>query len=275
MMQPTEWTQLRHNQHFNIGLLHAYYIQHAYPRHYHDYYVISLIAQGRQSFTHKTTKHVTPAGGLILLNPGEVHTGEAADARGFELRSIYPTISVMEMAVRELTGRELPMPVFNEVRVDHPWATRNILTLHKLLSENRGTLEAETRLLWTLIELVKHYANLQYTDKQPGKEKIPVQRARHYIEEHFREGITLSELARFVGLSPYYLLRVFRAEVGMPPYAYLESLRVGHAQRLIEAGHALVEVAFESGFSSQSHMTNRFKKIIGATPGQYAAQIHS
>jgi AraC-like DNA-binding protein len=96
---------------------------------------------------------------------------------------------------------------------------------------------------------------------------------RHYIDEHFAENITLNRLAQHVSLSPYYLLRAFRAEVGMPPYAYLESVRIRHTQQLIKTGKPLAEVAAEVGFSSQSHMTRQFKKIIGVTPGQYAQHI--
>lgn len=62
---------------------------------------------------------------------------------------------------------------------------------------------------------------------------------------------------------------------GVPPYAYLESVRIRNAQRLIESGKPLAEVAAEVGFNSQSHLTRHFKKIIGATPGQYARQIRS
>jgi AraC-like DNA-binding protein len=102
-----------------------------------------------------------------------------------------------------------------------------------------------------------------------------VLRACRYIDENFAEGVSLKELADHVALSPYYLLRVFRAEVGLPPYMYLENTRVRHAQRLIENGKPLVDVAVESGYSSQSHMTRHFKNIIGVTPGQYAAQIRS
>jgi transcriptional regulator GlxA family with amidase domain len=58
----------------------------------------------------------------------------------------------------------------------------------------------------------------------------------------------------------------------MPPYTYLESVRIRHAQHLIEAGRPLAEVAVETGFSSQSHLTHRFKQIMGVTPGQYAQQ---
>jgi AraC-like DNA-binding protein len=272
-MQSKEWTNIRHHAQLDVGLLHAYHVQHAYPRHSHDYFVICLIERGRQTFLHKGTKEFTPPGGVILINPGAVHTGEAADERGFEMRSLYPRISHMEMAVSELTGRRQPAPFFRPVRVDHARARESVLSLHRALSENTGALEYESRFLWTLAQLIKWYGDAPHTEATLGKEKRAIEQARRYIDEHFAQGVSLNELAQHVALSPYYFLRVFRAEVGMPPYAYLESVRVRQAQRLIETGKSLAEVAAETGFSSQSHMTHRFKKIIGATPGQYAQQV--
>ena len=271
-MLKKEWTKSLHHPQLDVELLHAYYVQHAYPRHSHDYYVISLIARGRQSFTHKDTKYRTPPGGLILINPGVVHTGEAADSQGFELRSLYPSLSLMETAVLELTGRRA-LPFFNEVLVDHPWATSSVSSLHQAILEGAGTLDCESRLLWIMTQLIKRYADVGSTQRHLGQEKRAVRLVRQYIEEHFAESVTLNALAEYVSLSPYYLLRAFRAEVGMPPYAYLESVRIRHTQRLIKAGGPLADVAAEVGFSSQSHMTRQFKKIIGVTPGQYAQQI--
>jgi AraC-like DNA-binding protein len=275
MMQKKEWTKIWHHAQLDIGLLHAYYVQHAYPRHSHDYYVISLIERGRQSFTHNGTKHLTPPGGVIFINPGEVHTGEAADQQGFELRSLYPTPALMETAAFELTGHRQGLPFFKDVRVDHRWATNSVLSLHKAISQGASTLESESRLLWTLTQFIQRYANIGSTEQPLGKERKVIQQARDYIEACFAEGVTLNQLAQQVALSPYYLLRVFHAEVGMPPYAYLESVRIRHAQRLIETGKPLAQVATEVGFSSQSHLTRQFKKIIGVTPGQYAQQIHT
>ena len=271
-MQPQEWTKLVHNPQLDVELLHAYYVQHAYPRHSHDYYVLSLIARGRQSFTHKGTKYRTPPGGLILINPGAVHTGEAADAHGFELRALYPSTSLMETAAFALTGRRA-IPFFKEVRVDHPWATNAISSLHKAILQRTGTLDLESRILGTMTQLVKRYADMGSSEPHLGKEKRAIQQARQYIEDHFAENVTLHALAQHVSLSPYYLLRTFRAEVGIPPYAYLESVRIRHTQRLIKAGKPLAEVAAEVAFSSQSHMTRQFKRIIGVTPGQYAQNI--
>ena len=273
MMQTKEWTKIWHDPGLDLGLLHAHYIQHAYPRHSHDYYVISLIEHGRQSFTHKGTKYLTPPGGLILINPDTVHTGEGVDDQGFELRSLYPTTSHMQMAVYELTGLQHEVPFFKNVRVNDRWAMQSVLSLHKAIMQGASTLEYESLFLSTLTQLIRSYADISYAEQKPGDEKKAIRQARQYIEEFFAGGVSLSELAAHVALSPYYLLRVFRAEVGMPPHEYLESVRIRHAQRLIENGKPLAEVAAEVGFSSQSHMTRRFKKIIGATPGQYAEQV--
>ncbi len=83
--------------------------------------------------------------------------------------------------------------------------------------------------------------------------------------------MTLSELAHLVGLSPFYVLRVFEQEVGLPPHAYLESVRIRRAQRLLVCGTPIAQVVGDLGFSTQSHFTHRFKRLLGVTPGQYVS----
>jgi AraC-like DNA-binding protein len=270
VMPIQEWSQIRYNPQLNVELLHAFYVHHAYPRHSHDYYVICLIEQGRQSFTHQGEKHFTPAGGVILINPGAVHTGESADEHGFLMRSLYPTTAQMQTAVFELTGRHQELPFFKEVRIDQRWARNSILALHQALTQGANELECESRFTLTLTQLIQCYADLRFSEHPLGKEHKAIEQVRRYIDECYAQGIRLNQLADQVSFSPYYLLRAFHAEVGMPPHAYLESVRIRRAQRLIEAGKPLAEVALEVGFSSQSHLTARFKRIIGVTPGQYA-----
>jgi len=274
-MHTKEWTKIWHNAGLDVRLLQAHYIEHAFPRHSHDYYVICLIKRGLQSFWHKGANHVTPPGGVILINPDVVHTGEAADEKGFEMLCLYPTVSHMQTAVLELTGRHQALPFFTEVRVDHRWAMESVLALHNALVQGASRLECESRFTWTLAQLIERYADIGFSEQQPGQERKAVRQARRYIDDYFDHGISLAQLADYVSLSPYYLLRVFRAEVGMPPYTYLESARIRQAQRLIEAGKPLAEVAVTVGFSSQSHLTHRFKQIIGVTPGQYAQRLRS
>lgn len=274
-MPSSEWAKLWHNKQLDVGLLQAFYVDHAFPRHSHDYYVICLIRRGRQSFTHQGAKYYTPPGGVILINPNVAHTGEAVDENGFEMLCVYPTSAHMQNAAFELTGRRQPQPFFSPVRVDQPWVLASVSALHRTLIQETSPLECEARFTWTLAQLIKYYADRRFNERRVGNERKAVRQARECIEECFARGLSLTQLAEHVSLSPYYLLRVFRAEVGMPPYAYLESVRIRRAQQLIEAGKPLAEVAAEVGFSSQSHMTRRFKQIIGVTPGQYAQEMQS
>lgn len=267
MSQPAkEWSQIHHHPQLAVESLHAFLNRHAYPRHSHDYYVICLVERGIQSFTYQGVRHFTPPNGLIFLNPGDVHTGEPADRRGFEYRAIYPTLAHMQLAAAEL-GRGLPF--FSQVRVDDPQLTNSVRALHLALRQDASLLEQESRFLLTLTALIKRYASLRGPDRPLGHERLAVQQACDYIQTHYAQGLSLNALAGQVGLSPYYFLRVFRAEVGLPPHAYLESVRIQAAQAALLAGQPIAQVAHATGFSSQSHFTNRFKKFIGVTPGQY------
>src|SRR6266496_599347 len=272
-MHSKEWTKFGHNARRDLRFLYAHHIQHAYPRYSHDYYVICLIERGGQSFLHEGTKYITPPGEIILINPGAIHTGEAADEHGFEMLSLYPTTSQMEMVASELTGRHLGLPFFKDVRVDDSRTTKNLLSLHQALFDSSNSLESESRYLWIMTQLVRRNADALYTEPKLGREKTAIEKACHYIEENFAKGVSLTELAQHVAFSPYYFLRVFRTKVGMPPYEYLENIRVRRAQQLIQSGKSLAEVTVEAGFSSQSHMTRHFKRIVGVTPGQYAHEI--
>jgi AraC-like DNA-binding protein len=78
---------------------------------------------------------------------------------------------------------------------------------------------------------------------------------------------SLSELAALVGVSRYQLLRAFTRGHGLPPHAWLRSLRAERARALIARGSALGETALQCGFADQSHMNRIFIRHFGYTPG--------
>jgi AraC-like DNA-binding protein len=265
-MPAQDWAKNWHDPVLGVRIMHANFVRHAYPRHTHDYYVICVVDRGRQSFTHAGRKHYTPVGGLILINPGEAHTGEAAVEEGFSIRCLYPTPQQMRSA---LGGEQRDLPWFTQVRADDALARGHLAALHDALARAASPLERESRFTWTLTHLIGRYGGGP-GPAAPGREPEAVRRAQAFIDEHFAAGVRLDDLARHVALSPYYLLRAFRAEVGLPPHAYLDSVRVRHAERLIARGRTLAEVAVEAGYSSQSHLTRHFKRLLGVTPGHYA-----
>jgi AraC-like DNA-binding protein len=174
-------------------------------------------------------------------------------------------------ATSELAGREERFPFFSAAVIVDPELSRRLKELHHALATAQSPLERESRFLETSAYLIAHYAELRPPEQRLGQERQAVKQVRHYLDDHYTQGVTLSELAHLVGLSPFYLLRVFEQEVGIPPHAYLESVRIRRAQRLLACGIPLARVAYDLGFSTQSHFTHRFKRLLGVTPGQYVS----
>ena len=96
-----------------------------------------------------------------------------------------------------------------------------------------------------------------------------------HIAAHLAEPLPLDDLAALTGLSVWRFATVFRERIGMAPHRYVNLQRVRHAQALLRAGATLASAASESGFCDQSHLSRRFKRLCGMTPGQYQARSTS
>jgi AraC-like DNA-binding protein len=105
----------------------------------------------------------------------------------------------------------------------------------------------------------------------PGPPRA-VRRAQAYLRARFAEPITLAELAAHAGLDKFHLCRAFRAQIGLPPYAYLTQLRVAHAKHLLRRGVRASEIAPLVGFCDQAQLTRTFRRLVGTTPARYGAR---
>jgi AraC family transcriptional regulator len=95
-----------------------------------------------------------------------------------------------------------------------------------------------------------------------------------YIETHCQEKLTIRDLAKVVGCSPFYFARSFKQTTGQSPHQYLIDRQISQVCKQITAGRLpLARIAIECGFSDQAHMTRIFKKRLGMTPGQYRRDI--
>lgn len=97
----------------------------------------------------------------------------------------------------------------------------------------------------------------------------PVRRAMEYLRAHITESFTLEDLAEHSGLDKFHLCRSFRAQIGMPPHAYLTQLRIMRAKELLRRGVRASEVAPLVGLYDQAQLTRHFRRIVGTTPGRY------
>ncbi len=103
---------------------------------------------------------------------------------------------------------------------------------------------------------------------------IRVGRVVSYIDENLDASLSLDELAREAELSKFHFSRVFREEVGDPPWAYVRKARIGRAKDLLAQGVSPAAAAVESGFCDQSHLTKVMKQFEGKTPRQYQEESH-
>ena len=87
---------------------------------------------------------------------------------------------------------------------------------------------------------------------------------------HFDEPLPLPKVARKAGFSVPAFTRVFKKATGTTFVAYLRSVRVDHAKKLLTTTPlSLEEIAQSCGFNSQHHLIRSFKKVVGQTPGAY------
>jgi AraC-like DNA-binding protein len=91
-------------------------------------------------------------------------------------------------------------------------------------------------------------------------------KAMEFMRREFRRGPRLPEIARAAHLSPFHFHRSFRKHFGKTPKQVLAELQIAEVQRLILDGVSLGEAARHVGFAQQSHLTARFKQVIGMTP---------
>jgi AraC-like DNA-binding protein len=258
----------------NLELLRATYISHAFTPHAHAGFAIGIIEAGGQAFTYQRSTHLTmPAGSIAVINPGVVHTGRAATPAGWSYRMLYPSAVVLHNAASQVFGRTWDTPFFPSPVIHDTELVARIRQLHILLEETATPrLERESRLLWTLADLIIRHAQNRATPLRVTDEPTHVRRVREYLEQHFAENLTLDRLAQLVHLSPYHLLRSFRKTIGLPPHAYVLQLRVAAAKHALRQGMPIADVATHVGFADQSHLTRQFKRHVGVPPGHY---IHS
>ena len=96
-----------------------------------------------------------------------------------------------------------------------------------------------------------------------------VEAARTLVESRFREPLRLGEIAEAVGSSPFHFARVFKQKTGLPVHRYLQKTRLRVAlEEVMSGSSSLTTLAFDLGFSSQSHFTSTFSREFGVPPSR-------
>ena len=94
-------------------------------------------------------------------------------------------------------------------------------------------------------------------------------RARDLVHDRFRDPLTVRDLARAAGMSPYHFLRLFNDVFGVTPRQYLMRVRLDHARELLVGGASVTDVCFDVGFSSLGSFSSLFRREVGRSPSDY------
>ena len=99
--------------------------------------------------------------------------------------------------------------------------------------------------------------------------------AKRFMKEHFHEPISLSDIAASVNLSPSYFHNLFTDTCTITPHAYLISLRIDQAKRMLwDSTVSISDIASLCGFNCQQYFTKVFKQKTGTSPYQYRKRMH-
>lgn len=101
-----------------------------------------------------------------------------------------------------------------------------------------------------------------------------MEKVKEYIDEHYRQGITLEEMAAHVGLSPNYFSNVFKKEFGNTFVEFITGRRMNEAKLLImENQYSLKEISYMVGYNDPNYFSRVFKRSYQMSPKKFQQQI--
>jgi AraC family transcriptional regulator len=123
------------------------------------------------------------------------------------------------------------------------------------------------------VHLARNHSSRSRAERTAAPHRLSrreIRRLVDYIEAHLDGELSLEALSAEAKLSPLYLARIFKAALGQSPHQYVLSRRIERAKALLrDTDSPIVDVALAAGFSSQSHLSNWFRRAVGVSPALY------
>lgn len=238
--------------------------------HTHDDRVeILLIRKGCGRHTVDGNLYQTRAGDIIIYNAHALHDEDSAKEEGMEILSC----SVADV---KLFGLQLNCLISNSwcPVIQDGYYSAEVESLLLLLYTTKRepekiSIEVKEYLLYSLLIILQSAAK-RYAGKPQIKEIELGHRIQHFIDDHYKEDITLDDIAAGSGINKYYLSRVFKTTIGYSPMQYVIRRRIGEAQSwLLMTDKSVTEIAYLVGYNSAGNFNNAFHRLVGMTPQNY------
>lgn len=254
------------------------------PQHYHAAYELIYVVSGSGMEFIGSGFAPYEAGSLTLIGSNTPHL-HLCDRRSFgtatcEILYFSPRLFPMDLsaipecrAIEGLLTRSRSGVRFTSTRE----IARTVHRMHRLSAASG--ISRITGLIELLDELGRSahaccLAPAESVRSQPCGMDEPLVRIESYLQAHFREVVSLSEVAAHAGMTPTSLCRYFRRRTGKRLFDRLNGIRISAACRLLASSERTVaQVAAESGFRNLSHFNKEFRRQLDRTPTEYRRDL--
>lgn len=226
--------------------------------------ILQFTLKGRGCFSTRGRTHDVPAGSaFVSLVPEQARYFYPPDARepwAFSWLNFYGALSLdLWGRLRERFGPVIQLPLRSA-------AGMQLVSLAKRVAERKFADRYEAS-----AEAYAFYTNCWREAAQPRREQAdPVAAVLQFCRDHFRDPVSVKELAAQSNLSREHFSRVFKESQGVSPAAYLRKQRLlAAAEMLRSTSLPIKEVALRTGFYSARHLMKSFARVRGETPQQY------
>ena len=238
---------------------------HSIP-HSHSYTELFYIIGGNGQFLIDDERFPVREHQLVIVNPNIIHTELSYEA--------HP----LEYIVLGIEGLEISTPGTNEERYciyTFPSANRVLNCMQSILREMQER-EPEHQMACQAYMDILVVQLMRNTDtsmtQATGSSSTNRQCAaiRRYIDNHYKEPLTLDLLAAEVNVNKYYLAHAYKQSYGISPINYMIARRIQEGKRLLaETDLSLSQISEVLGFSSASYFSQSFRKAEGISPVEY------
>lgn len=238
---------------------------HSVP-HTHNHTELFFIVSGKGQFLIQDQFFPVGINNLVIINPNVLHTEDSLNAQPLEY--IVLGIEGIELANDENSNGQFSILDHME-SVEISGCLRNIL--REMEQKNTGyedVCQAYMEIL--IIRLMRSTTLSVPPEPQISSGNRQCAAVRRYIDLHFKEPLTLEQLAEESHMNKYYLSHSFKREYGTSPINYMISRRIEESKYLLaETDLSMTQIAQLLGFSSLSYFSQVFRRTQSVSPLEY------
>ncbi|MEM7594561.1 MAG: AraC family transcriptional regulator [Cyanobacteria bacterium P01_A01_bin.83] len=238
-------------------------------RHSHQEYQLGMSFNCQGQYFYRGAYHNVPVGSLSIIHSGEVHSPSERtylpQPATFWMMHVNPNL-LAETALE--IGNQAHLPFFTEPIFSDCTLVRLFYNLCLNIQLKTSELEQDSAILDFFAYLLTCQTKLDFQSDRVAKGAIAL--VCDYLQANYHQNISLAELADLVGMSRFYLSRLFRRSKGISLSAYQTQIKIDRAKKLLSQEMPISQVATATGFYDQSHFGYHFKRLVGTTPGNYS-----